>query len=416
MLESRRKIVLDDANKLFGPNQDQALALLAEGKSKEEILETTGCTIAVNNANLEIMEGEIFVVMGLSGSGKSTLVRMINGLIPTTSGKVSIDGNNVCAAGKSELRRVRREVVAMVFQHFALFPHRTVAQNTSFGLRVRGRDAKEQRAKAIEALEKVGLAAYADAYPDELSGGMQQRVGLARCLASDPEVLLMDEPFSALDPLIRRDMQDDLLELQQRMRKTIVFITHDLNEALTLGDRIAIMKDGEIVQVGTGEEIVDKPANDYVAAFTQDVDRSRVFNAASVRSDPEALRMSEDTAETALERMNDLNRDALYVVDDKKKIAGVVTYRDLVNADGESLAPALITDFPVANPHATLVDLYPLAKAGLPIALTDRRDQLIGVVEAETLFDRLTPDAVANASVSDVAKEGETPVNKESVA
>lgn len=414
MLESRRKIVLDDANKLFGPNQDQALALRASGKTKDEILEATGCTIAVNNANLEIMEGEIFVVMGLSGSGKSTLVRMINGLIPTTSGKVSIDGNNVCAAGKSELRRVRREVVAMVFQHFALFPHRTVAQNTSFGLRVRGRDAKEQRAKAIEALEKVGLAAYADAYPDELSGGMQQRVGLARCLASDPEVLLMDEPFSALDPLIRRDMQDDLLELQQRMRKTIVFITHDLNEALTLGDRIAIMKDGEIVQVGTGEEIVDKPANDYVAAFTQDVDRSRVFNAASVRSDPDALRMSEDTVRTALDRMTELNRDALYVLDGNE-IAGVVTCRDLMNASGESLEPELITDFPVTNPHATLVDLYPLAKAGLPIALTDRRNQLIGVVEAETLFDRLTPDAVDSVALSEVAKGNETPVDKEPV-
>ncbi len=391
MLQTSPKIVLEHVNKLFGPNQDQALQLLKDGLSKEEILDATGCTIAVKDANLTINSGEIFVVMGLSGSGKSTLVRMINGLIKPTSGKVIVDGRDIAAADKRDLRHIRRDVVAMVFQHFALFPHKTVAENTAFGLRVRGIGTKERRKKAIAALEQVGLAAYADARPDELSGGMQQRVGLARCLASDPQILLMDEPFSALDPLIRRDMQDDLLDLQQQMKKTIVFISHDLNEALTLGDRIAIMKDGAIAQIGTGEEIVDKPANDYVAAFTQDVDRSRVFTAGSVRSDPEAVQLAEDDVAVAMTRMEELNRDALYVLDGAK-IAGAVTYRDLSMLDDKhgGLQSALITDFPKATTDTQLNELYPLAQQCLPIALTDRRDHLIGTVEAQDLFARLT--------------------------
>jgi glycine betaine/proline transport system ATP-binding protein len=390
MLQASPKIVLEHVNKLFGSNQEEALRLLDDGRSKEEILDATGCTIAVHDVNLTINAGEIFVIMGLSGSGKSTLVRMINGLITPTSGNVVVDGRDVASADKRELRHIRRDIVSMVFQHFALFPHKTIAANTAFGLRVRGVAAKERRQKAIDALEQVGLAAYADARPDELSGGMQQRVGLARCLASDPEILLMDEPFSALDPLIRRDMQGDLLELQRRLKKTIVFISHDLNEALTLGDRIAIMKDGAIVQVGTGEEIVDNPVNDYVAAFTQDVDRSRVFTAASVRSDAEAVQLETDDPEVAMTRMEELNRDAIYVLDGTK-IAGVVTYRDLSKLDDRhgKLQPALITDFPLASPHTQLHELYPLAQQCLPIALTDRRDHLIGTVETQDLFARL---------------------------
>lgn len=391
MPHAKAKIVLDGVHKIFGDRKADAMRMLRDGVSKEAILEETGCTVAVNDVSLSIEAGEIFVVMGLSGSGKSTLVRLVNGLIRPSSGKVLIDGLDVASAGKSDLRQFRRKQVAMVFQHFALFPHKTVAENTAFGLKVRGSSKTDRRNAAIEALKQVGLDAWADAYPGELSGGMQQRVGLARCLASDPDILLMDEPFSALDPLIRGDMQDDLLDLQRRLKKTIVFITHDLNEALTLGDRIAIMRDGRVVQVGTGEEIVDRPEDDYVAAFTQDVDRSRVFMAASVRSDPDPVELQKDSVDDALAKMEELNRDALYVMDGPK-IAGVVTYRDLSCQDRkqDGLEGSLIRDYPSTNPHTLLNELYPLASAGLPIALVDRRDHLIGVVEPEAVFSRLS--------------------------
>jgi glycine betaine/proline transport system ATP-binding protein len=410
MLSAVPKIVLEGVQKLFGPDQDQARQMIEAGASKDAILEQTGCTVAVNNADLAIKAGEIFVVMGLSGSGKSTLVRMINGLIKPSSGKVLVEGRDVADANKTELRQIRREVVSMVFQHFALFPHKTVAENAAFGLRVRGVNAADRRKRALDALDQVGLVAYADAKPSELSGGMQQRVGLARCLASDPEILLMDEPFSALDPLIRRDMQDDLLDLQRRLKKTIVFITHDLNEALTLGDRIAIMKDGTIMQIGTGAEIVENPANEYVASFTQDVDRSRVFFAASVRSDPESVELRKDSVETALARMEELNRNALYVMDGRS-VAGVVTFRDLSCQDrkDEGLKSSLITDYPSANPDSLINDLYPLARAGLPIALIDHRENLIGVVEPEDVFARLAATGVGgDAAETEESGRGST--------
>lgn len=403
--KDRPKVVFDSVYKLFGPNQKAALDLLAAGKAKSEILEFTGTTVAVEDANLTINEGEIFVVMGLSGSGKSTLIRMINGLITASSGRVMIDEHDIAHADKHSLRRIRREKVSMVFQHFALFPHKTVVDNTAFGLKVRGVNGRDRRERALDALDQVGLKPYANARPGELSGGMQQRVGLARCLASDPEVLLMDEPFSALDPLIRRDMQEDLLDLQQHLKKTIIFITHDLNEALTIGDRIAIMKDGRIVQVGTGEEIVDSPADDYVTAFTQDVDRSRVFTAGSVLSSPEAVQLGNDDAAVALGRMEALGRDALYVLD-REKIAGVVTYRDLSqqNGNGSALKSALITDYPTASPTTQLNELYPLAGTGLPIALTDRKGHLVGVVEPEDVFGRLA-GSVEDGTAEQVAEQ-----------
>lgn len=316
---------------------------------------------------------------------------MINGLIPPTSGDMLVDGVNVTSCSPEELRKVRREKVSMVFQHFALFPHKTVAENTAYGLKIKGVDALERRHKAVEALAQVGLEAYADSYPDELSGGMQQRVGLARGLAASTEILLMDEPFSALDPLIRRDMQEELLGLQRSMKKTIIFITHDLNEALILGDKIAIMKDGRFVQVGTAEEIVDNPADEYVAAFTQDIDRSRVFTAESVAAPAEAIELGKGTAKDALERMEKLGRDALYVVDGGK-VAGLVTYRDLSASqrdNGGKLKDALVTDYPSARLSTQLNELYPLAQAGLPIALVNRRGRLEGVVAPEAVFTKL---------------------------
>jgi glycine betaine/proline transport system ATP-binding protein len=391
------KVAANSIFKVFGDSPDEALRLLRDGQTKEEIFEATGNTIGVQDASFEVAEGNIFVVMGLSGSGKSTLVRMINGLIAPTSGQMLIDGTDVANCSDKILRDVRRSKIAMVFQHFALFPHMSVADNVAYGLKIKGVGADERRKKAEEALAQVSLAAYADSYPDELSGGMQQRVGLARGLASDAEILLMDEPFSALDPLIRRDMQEELLELQRSLKKTIIFITHDLNEALILGDRIAIMKDGRFVQVGTAEEIVDRPADDYVAAFTSDIDRSRVFTAGSVAAPAEALDIRTDTAETAIARMEALGRDALHVTEGDA-ILGVVAYRDLsasLRENGGALKDALVTDFPKVGRTTQLFELYPLAESGLPIAVTDRKGKLMGVVAPQDVFAKLATPVAA---------------------
>ena len=392
------KLSVRNVFKVFGQKTNAALELLAQGRTKEEILKATGATVGVQDASFDVGEGEIFVVMGLSGSGKSTLVSMLNGLIAPTSGSILIDGEDVASCGRRQLREIRREKIAMVFQHFALFPHWTVAENAAYGLRVKGVKAPERRERALKALDQVGLRAWADSLPSELSGGMQQRVGLARGLATEPEVLLMDEPFGALDPLIRREMQDELLALQKTLKKTIIFITHDLNEALLLGDKIAIMKDGRFVQVGTAQEIVSNPADDYVAAFVADIDRGRVFTAEDVSNDPAAVRLGTDNAEDAMRTMEDLNRNALYVLDDKDNIAGVVTYQDLAAAtlDEETPNPvleeALITEYPTAAADDQLNALYGAASGGLPIAVTDERDRLVGVVEPEAVFAQLSGD------------------------
>ncbi|MFD3452171.1 glycine betaine/L-proline ABC transporter ATP-binding protein [Streptomyces sp. NPDC058691] len=271
--------------KVFGPDPEDGVRRLREGAGRDELRES-GTTAAVIDAGFDVHEGEIFVVMGLSGSGKSTLLRTLNGLLPPTSGRVLFDGRDLTALSPRELRRVRSHGISMVFQHFALFPHRNVLENAAYGLEVQGVGRKEREERAARALELTGLAGWGDSWPDELSGGMQQRVGLARALATDADVLLMDESFSALDPLIRRDMQDQLLELQRALKKTIVFITHDLNEAMRLGDRVAVMRDGRIVQIGTPEDILLRPADDYVASFVHDVDRSRVLTAGTVMEPP----------------------------------------------------------------------------------------------------------------------------------
>ncbi len=267
--------------KVFGRDADDAVQRLRAGASRADVV-AQGATPAVIDASFEVQPGEIFVVMGLSGSGKSTLIRMLNGLLEPTAGQVHVDGVDLSGIDAAELRRVRQQKISMVFQHFALLPHRTVAENAAYALDVQGRSKDEQRAGAAEALELVGLSGWEDRYPAQLSGGMKQRVGLARALAAGSEIMLMDEAFSALDPLIRREMQDQLLELQARLGKTVVFITHDLNEAMRLGDRVAVMRDGRIVQVGTVEEVLRAPADDYVARFVADVDRTRVLTASSV--------------------------------------------------------------------------------------------------------------------------------------
>ena len=399
------KLKVDKVFKIFGERPEQALALLAEGQNKETIFQETGQTIGAQDVSFEVEEGQIFVVMGLSGSGKSTLVRMLNGLIRPSSGSIVIDGDDVASCSASKLRDIRRNKIAMVFQHFALFPHRTIVENAAYGLKVKGMGAVERRQKAMQALDQVGLAAWADSLPASLSGGMQQRVGLARGLATEPQVLLMDEPFGALDPLIRREMQDELLVLQKRLKKTIVFITHDLNEALLLGDKIAIMKDGMIVQVGTAQEIVAHPADDYVAAFVADIDRGRVFTAETVSSEPQVMQLNSDTAGDAVKTMEDQNLNAVYVMDGEN-IAGVVTYQTAATADRESgsadvhLSDVMLTEFPSTNADTQLADLYGAASGGLPIAITDSDNKLVGVVEPEAVFAQLS----GPAPVSDIAQ------------
>ncbi|MDA0748722.1 MAG: glycine betaine/L-proline ABC transporter ATP-binding protein, partial [bacterium] len=319
------EIQVNNLYKIFGPHPEEVFPLLQAEESKEDILKNTGCTVAVHDANFHVAEQEIFVVMGLSGSGKSTVLRCLNRLIEPTRGEVLIDGENIVQADDQRLREIRSSRISMVFQNFALLPHRTVSSNVEYGLEVRGVEKESRTDKAYQALELVGLKGYEESMPDELSGGMQQRVGLARALATDPEILLMDEAFSALDPLIRSEMQDELLNLQARMHKTIVFITHDLNEALKLGDRIAVMKDGQIVQVGGSEEILTEPADDYVRAFVQDVDRSRVITAKTVMLPAIPIQIPRDGPGLAVRRMREKGYASLYVTDRECRLKGLVS-------------------------------------------------------------------------------------------
>ncbi|MER5977945.1 betaine/proline/choline family ABC transporter ATP-binding protein [Streptomyces sp. NPDC001857] len=328
--------------KVFGRRQDEAVERLRGGADREE-LRGDGATAAVIDASFAVDPGQIFVVMGLSGSGKSTLLRMLNGLLEPTSGRVLFDGQDLTALGDRELREVRAHKISMVFQHFALFPHRSVLDNAAYGLAVQGVPRAEREERAAEALRLCGLAGWENSWPDELSGGMQQRVGLARALATDADLLLMDESFSALDPLIRRDMQDQLLTLQRTLKKTIVFITHDLNEAMRLGDRIAVMRDGRIVQTGTAEDILVRPADDYVASFIQDVDRSRVLTAAAVmdadvrgdEADCGCATATVDTPFTELCALSARVPHPVAVLDAERALVGVVPRRRLVAFIGD---------------------------------------------------------------------------------
>jgi glycine betaine/proline transport system ATP-binding protein len=339
--------------KVFGRRPDEAVERLREGADRAE-LRADGTTAAVIDASFRVEAGEIFVVMGLSGSGKSTLLRMLNGLLEPTAGSVRFDGQDLTALTDRALRELRSKKISMVFQHFALFPHRSVRDNAAYGLEVQGVPRAERERRADEALALCGLAGWETSWPDELSGGMQQRVGLARALATDADVLLMDESFSALDPLIRRDMQDRLLELQKTLRKTIVFITHDLNEAMRLGDRIAVMRDGRIVQTGTAEDILLRPGNDYVASFIQDVDRSRVLTAGAlmdttVTGDAPLCGCETATRTTPFVELCAISARLSHrvsVVDEANRVIGVVPRQRLVGFLGDETADAAPCDNP----------------------------------------------------------------------
>lgn len=368
-------IKVENLSKIFGKNPSQAQKLLDEGLKKEEILKKTGNTVGVNRASFEVEEGEIFVIMGLSGSGKSTLVRLINRLIEPTEGSVYINDENLAAMDSKNLRRVRREKMSMVFQRFALFPYRTVLQNTEFGLEVQGIDKSDRSKKAKESLELVGLGSFINQFPGQLSGGMQQRVGLARALANDPEVLLMDEAFSALDPLIRKEMQDELLDLQERMQKTILFITHDLDEALRIGDRIALMKDGSIVQIGTPEDILVNPANDYVEKFVEDVDRSKVLTAQHIMKRPETVNIEKHGPRVALERMREEGLSSIYVTDRSRNLKGYVTAdnaRQAIDENVKDLAQVIETNVPTCDLDTSMNDIFDIIhNSPVPIAVVE---------------------------------------------
>ena len=389
------KIEIRDISIIFGNEKTKARKMLDEHKSKQDILKATGCTVAVKNANLSINEGEIFVIMGLSGSGKSTLLRCINRLIKPTSGEVFIDNINIIRIPDKELLGIRRKKMSMVFQHFGLLPHRSVLSNVAFGLELQGIDKTERLNKAKQSIDIVGLKGYEEQKVSELSGGMQQRVGLARALANNPEILLMDEAFSALDPLIREQMQDELLELQCKMQKTIVFITHDLDEAIKLGDRIAIMKDGEVIQTGTPEEILTNPADKYVARFTENVDRGRVITAASIMiKRPVTVRLQREGPEAILRKMREKNLFALPVIGKNDEFIGEIRLRDVIKLreKGEKNIDSIIfTEIPSVLENTTVEDMLPLLnKVRQAIPVVNEKGQLAGMVSPSSVIIEMT--------------------------
>jgi glycine betaine/proline transport system ATP-binding protein len=376
--------------KVFGRRPERAVERLRNGATREE-LRSQGLTPAVIDASFDVESGEIFVVMGLSGSGKSTLIRMVNGLLTPTAGTIQVAGTDVHSLDPRGLRELRRDKVSMVFQHFALLPHRTVGENAAYGLKLRGLNRAERERRAEEALAMVGLEGWGGSLPDELSGGMRQRVGLARALAAGTDVMLMDEAFSALDPLIRREMQDQLIELQHKLDKTVLFITHDLNEAMRLGDRVAMMRDGRIVQVGTAEEILNDPANDYVAQFVQDVDRTRVLTASSVMEQPVAVLGGELGPRVAHKLMREHQLDSLMVVDRERNLRGVVMDHDVAQAveRGQQDLAGLLAPAVTVTPDTAVADLF-AASADSPsdLAVVDG-GRLVGVIARVTLLSAL---------------------------
>lgn len=395
-----KKIEIKNLTKIFGKNTKEGLKRLKKGQTKEEIFKETGMTVGVNQVDLDINEGELFVIMGLSGSGKSTLIRMLNRLIEPTSGDILIDGVHITNLNKTELRDVRRQKIAMVFQSFALFPHMTIAENTAYGLEVQGIPEEDRLRKAKEALELVNLAGYEDQYPSQLSGGMQQRVGLARALAADTDIILMDEAFSALDPLIRKEMQDELEKLQAKMGKTIVFITHDLNEALKLGDHIALMRDGKIVQVGTPEEILMNPANTFVERFVEDVDVSKILSAENIMIQPETIDVRRHGPRVALERMKQAGISSIYVVNEKNELQGIVTADEAAQGIKDhvvDIRSIMETDVPRVDEDCPLTEIIEkIYDIKVPIAVTDQK-VLKGIIIRGTVLAALSKEEVSYA-------------------
>ncbi|MBY7807562.1 glycine betaine/L-proline ABC transporter ATP-binding protein ProV [Vibrio fluvialis] len=381
--------------KVFGETPEDAFTLIEQGLNKDQIFEQTGLTVGVKDVSLSINEGEIFVIMGLSGSGKSTLVRLLNRLIEPTRGSVLLKGSDIAHISDHELREVRRQNISMVFQNFALMPHMTVIENTAFGLELAGVPEAQRHQAAKAALERVGLDAYCESYPDELSGGMKQRVGLARALTNDPDILLMDEAFSALDPLIRTEMQDELIRLQNDDKRTIVFISHDLDEAMRIGDRIAIMQDGVVVQVGTPDEILHQPANDYVSSFFRGVNVASVFCAKDIaRKNPAAVfkKHDNDGPAAAMQMLLDNDREFGIVVDRANKYTGIVSLDSLKEAKREqrSLSSALLANTVTISPDVSVGDLIgQVAQVPYSVPVVDDDGRYYGVITKTRLLQTL---------------------------
>lgn len=377
------KLKIENVSKIFGPRPKKIIPMIEKGISKEEILAKTGHTVGVYNASMEIMEGETFVIMGLSGSGKSTLIRCLNLLNRPTSGAIYVDGENVAGYNKTQLKYYRQKKIAMVFQHFGLFSHRTVLENIEYGLEVRGMSKVERQKIAQKHIETVGLKGYENKYPDELSGGMRQRVGIARALANDPDILLMDEPFSALDPLIRREMQLELLDIQNRLQKTIIFITHDVNEAFKIGDRVAVMKDGKVEQIGTPEEILAKPASNYISEFIRDIDRTKILQAENIMMKPFGLVSLKDGLNVATQVMRENGISSAFVTDRKRQLQGIVTIEQAIEGlrHKQTLEEVMSTDVITVAPDEYVQDIIPyVLESKYPIVVTDEDKTIRGII------------------------------------
>lgn len=392
--DDRRPFVsVDGVWKVFGRDPQGTLRSLRRDQSKEDILADTGAVLAMRDISFQVERGELFVLMGLSGSGKSTMIRTFLRLIDPTAGTITVGGADVTAMNKEELREYRRHRVSMVFQHYGLFPHFTVLDNAAYGLKAGGVPETERRERAYAALETVGLAGWEDYYPHSLSGGMQQRVGLARALATEPDLLLMDEPFSGLDPLIRRQMQDELVDLQDTLKKTIIFVTHDLHEALKLGDRIAIMRDGEIIQIGTPEEVVTDPADPYVREFVQDASPARVLTAENVAEDPEVLLYAWEGPRTARRILVDNRREWAFMVNKRHEYLGIVSIDDIDRHKPQTvdeLRALAQKEIGTCTPDTYIEDLFPIAAESVyPIPVLDGH-RLTGVVRYRAIFERLS--------------------------
>jgi len=389
------KIVVKKLTKIFGKRSKEMLKRLAKNQSKEQIFKETGNTVGVKDASFVVNEGEMFVIMGLSGSGKSTLIRCLNMLNKPTAGEIYVDGENIVKYDHQQLRKFRQKKAAMVFQNFGLLNHRTVLGNVEYGLEVRGMKNEERKIIALETIESVGLSGWENKYITELSGGMKQRVGLARALANDPDILLMDEPFSALDPLIRRDMQLELLDIQSKLKKTIVFITHDVNEAFKLGDRVAVMKDAEIVQIGEPEDILNNPSNSYIEDFVSGIDRSKVLQAKHIMVNSRAMVNLKHGLKVAIKEMESNSISSVFVVDDHRKLEGIITIDDAIKALKEKIIfkEALKQDYSSVDEETYVEDLIQMAvDTKYPIAVINENKKLMGIIMRVSVLSGLIQD------------------------
>jgi len=416
----QERMRVEHAFKIFGGDPEPAYELIKQGKKKDEIYKQTGLTIGVRDASFEVYAGEVFVIMGLSGSGKSTLVRLLNRLIEPTSGKIIVEGQDITQMDKKELIQMRRDYMSMVFQSFALMPHLTVLENAAFGLEVMQIPESKRKERAMDALKQVGLNHVANSYPSALSGGMQQRVGLARGLAVDPDIMLMDEAFSALDPLIRTEMQDELLKLQEGSERTVVFISHDLDEAMRIGDRIAIMESGRIVQIGPPEEIMRNPADDYVRAFFRGVDPTNVYKAGDIATTTQVtFPLHKAGLRVVRQRLNEFDREYAYVLRKNREYVGVVSLTKIQAAleddsiNSEDISPAFLEDIEPVNDDATLQELLPkLTSYECPVPIVNEENKYVGTISRYLFLQTLSRETAEDTTSDSATDESAAAANE----